>query len=176
MSFKNFVLNPPSEILEEIEKLKNLVFELKEGKKFGLKLTNKNTNQYWISSTNNLKQREATLKNILTKKDEWNGPWRDIFSDLPTITILDYIDFQYIDDISLIDAKDLFYQNFSTEIDLEKIKISFLALIRLYLKGLKIDQKKQSDLRNLVDSYFKKKSQSSLQLANLAENIDKFLN
>ena len=56
MSFKNFILQPPVELIKEISELKNLFFEIKEGKKFGIKLTNKNTNEYWISSTNNIKQ------------------------------------------------------------------------------------------------------------------------
>ena len=40
MSFKNFILQPPVELVKEIEEIKNLFFEIKEGKKFGIKLTN----------------------------------------------------------------------------------------------------------------------------------------
>ena len=98
MSFKNFILQPPEELIKEISDLKNLFFEIKEGKKFGIKLTNKKTNEYWISSTNNIQQREATLKNILTKRDEWNGPWRDIFSDIEDDKVFNDIEFQYIQD------------------------------------------------------------------------------
>src|SRR6056300_809489 len=149
MSFKNFILQPPVELIKEISELKNLFFEIKEGKKFGIKLTNKNTNEYWISSTNNIQQREVTLKNILTKRDEWNGPWRDIFSNIEDDKILDDIEFQYIPDINLIDSKELFYQNFSSTIDLDKIKLSFMSLLRAYLKNIKTDQTLQSNLRGL---------------------------
>ena len=173
MSFKNFILQPPVELIKEISELKNLFFEIKEGKKFGIKLTNKNTNEYWISSTNNIQQREATLKNILTKRDEWNGPWRDIFSNIEDDKILDDIEFQYIPDINLIDSKELFYQNFSSTIDLDKIKVSFMSLLRAYLKNIKTDQTLQSNLRELVEGFFKpKKEIKSLKLMNLVEEID----
>jgi len=173
MSFKNFILQPPVELVKEISELKNLFFEIKEGKKFGIKLTNKNTNEYWISSTNNIQQREATLKNILTKRDDWNGPWRDIFSNIPDDKILDDIEFQYIQDINLIDSQELFYQNFSTTIDLDEIKVSFMSLLRAYLKNIKTDQTLQSNLRELVEDFFKlKKEIKSLKLMNLVKKID----
>ncbi len=177
MNFKNFILHPPVELIKEISDLKNLFFEIKEGKKFGIKLTNKNTNEYWISSTNNIQQREATLKNILTKRDDWNGPWRDIFSNIPDDKILDNIEFQYIQDINLIDSQELFYQNFSTTIDLEEIKVSFMSLLRAYLKNIKTDQTLQSNLRELVEDFFKpKKEIKSLKLMNLVEEIDLLIN
>ena len=173
MSFKNFILQPPEELIKEISDLKNLFFEIKEGKKFGIKLTNKNTNEYWISSTNNIQQREATLKNILTKKDEWNGPWKDIFSNIEDDKILTDIEFQHIPDINLIDSKEIFYQNFSTTIDLDKIKVSFMSLLRTYLKNVKTDQILQSKLREMVEDFFKpKKEEKSLKLMNLVEKID----
>ena len=194
MSFKNFILQPPVELIKEIgglknfkaiSDLKNLFFEIKEGKKFGIKLTNKNTNEYWISSTNDIQQREATLKNILTKRDEWNGPWRDIFSNIEDDKILDDIEFQLIPDINLIDSKELFYQNFSTSIDLDKIKVSFMSLVRVYLlfraqktnygydKNIKTNQHELSKLRALVEDFFKpKKEEKSLKLMNLVEKID----
>ena len=177
MSFKNFILQPPEELIKEISDLKNLFFEIKEGKKFGIKLTNKNTNEYWISSTNNIQQREATLKNILTKKDEWNGPWRDIFSNIEDDKILTEIEFQHIQDINLIDSKEIFYQNFSTTIDLDKIKVSFMSLLRAYLKNIKTDQTIQSNLRELVENFFKpRKEEKSLKLLNLVEKIDLLIN
>ena len=177
MNFKNFILHPPVELIKEISDLKNLFFEIKEGKEFGIKLTNKNTNEYWISSTNNIQQREATLKNILTKRDDWNGPWRDIFSNIPDDKILDNIEFQYIQDINLIDSQELFYQNFSTTIDLEEIKVSFMSLLRAYLKNIKTDQTLQSNLRELVEDFFKlKKEIKSLKLMNLVEEIDLLIN
>ena len=194
MSFKNYILQPPVELIKEIgglknwkamSDLKNLFFEIKEGKKFGIKLTNKNTNEYWISSTNNIQQREMTLKNILTKRDEWNGPWRDIFSNIEDDKILDDIEFQLIPDINLIDSKELFYQNFSTSIDLDKIKVSFMSLVRVYLlfraqrsnygydKNIKTNQTELSKLRALVEDFFKpKKEEKSLKLINLVEKID----
>ena len=177
MSFKNFILQPPEELVKEISDLKNLFFEIKEGKKFGIKLTNKNTSEYWISSTNNIQQREATLKNILAKRDDWNGPWRDIFSNIEDDKVLDDIEFQHIPDINLIDSKELFYQNFSTTIDLDKIKVSFMSLLRAYLKNIKIDQTFQSNLRELVEDFFKpKKEEKSLKLLNLVEKIDILIN
>jgi hypothetical protein len=185
MSFKNFILQPPVELVKEIEEIKNLFFEIKEGKKFGIKLTNKKTTEYWISSTNNIQQRETTLKNILTKRDEWNGPWRDIFSNISDDKILDDIEFQLIPDINLIDSKELFYQNFSTSIDLDKIKVSFMSLVRVYLlfraqksnygydKNIKTNQTELSKLRALVEDFFKpKKEEKSLKLMNLVEKID----
>jgi len=194
MSFKNFILQPPVELIKEIgglknfkaiSDLKNLIFEIKEGKKFGIKLTNKNTNEYWISSTNNIQQREMTLKNILTKRDEWNGPWRDIFSNIEDDKILDDIEFQLIPDINLIDSKELFYQNFSTSIDLDKIKVSFMLLVWGYVlfraqqsnygydKNIKTNKTELSKIRALVEDFFKpKKEERSLKLMNLVEEID----
>ena len=165
------------ELIKEMEDIKNLFFEIKEGKEFGIKLTNKNTNEYWISSTNNIQQREVTLKNILTKRDEWNGPWRDIFSNISDDKILDDIEFQYIQDINLIDSQELFYQNFSTTIDLGKMRVSFMSLLRAYLKKIKTDQTLQSNLRGLVEDFFKpKKEEKSLKLINLVEKIDLLIN
>ena len=176
MSFKNFILQPPEELIKEISNLKNLFFEIKEGKKFGIKLTNKNTNEYWISSTDKVQQRERDLKYFLTKRDEWNGPWKDIFSNIPGDKILDDIEFQYIQDINLIDSKELFYQNFSTTIDLDKIRVSFMSLLRAYLKNIKTDQTLQSNLRKLVNDFFKpKKEEKSLKLLNLVEEVDFFI-
>ena len=78
--------------------LKETIFknstELKQGKKFGLVLTNLKTSKTWISSTNNPEQREKDLKYYLKNKKLWNGPWRDIFGDLNDIDILSNIDFQ----------------------------------------------------------------------------------
>tara|TARA_B100000035_G_scaffold305509_1_gene306427 strand:- start:439 stop:975 length:537 start_codon:yes stop_codon:yes gene_type:complete len=177
MNFKNFILHPPVELIKEISDLKNLFFEIKEGKEFGIKLTNKNTNEYWISSTNKIQQREKDLKYFLTKRDEWNGPWKDIFSNIPGDKILDDIEFQYIQDINLIDSQELFYQNFSTTIDLDKIKVSFMSLLRAYLKNIKTDQTLQSNLRELVEDFFKpKKEIKSLKLMNLVEEIDLLIN
>jgi len=185
MSFKNFILQPPVELVKEIEEIKNLFFEIKEGKKFGIKLTNKKTTEYWISSTNNIQQRETTLKNILTKRDEWNGPWRDIFSNISDDKILDDIEFQLIPDINLIDSKELFYQNFSTSIDLDKIKVSFMLLVWGYVlfraqqsnygydKNIKTNKTELSKIRALVEDFFKpKKERRSLKLMNLVEEID----
>ena len=177
MSFKNFILQPSEELIKEISDLKNLFFEIKEGKKFGVKLTNKKTNEYWISSTDDIQQRETTLKYKLAKREEWFGPWRDIFSNIPDDKILDGIEFQHIQDISLIDSKELFYQNFSTTIDLNKIKVSFVSLLRAYLKNIKTDQTLQSNLRELVEDFFKpKKEEKSLKLLNLVEKIDLLIN
>ena len=177
MNFKNFILHPPVELIKEISDLKNLFFEIKEGKEFGIKLTNKNTSEYWISSTNKIQQREKDLKYFLTKRDEWNGPWKDIFSNIPSEKILDDIEFQYIQDINLIDSQELFYQNFSTTIDLDKIKVSFMSLLRAYLKNIKTDQTLQSNLRELVEDFFKpKKEIKSLKLMNLVEEIDLLIN
>ena len=177
MNFKNFILHPPVELIKEISELKNLFFEIKEGKEFGIKLTNKNTSEYWISSTNKIQQREKDLKYFLTKRDEWNGPWKDIFSNIPGDKILDDIEFQYIQDINLIDSQELFYQNFSTTIDLDKIKVSFMSLLRAYLKNIKTDQTLQSNLRELVEDFFKpKKEIKSLKLMNLVEEIDLLIN
>ena len=177
MSFKNFILQPPVELIKEIEDLKNLVLEIKAGKKFGVKLTNKNTNEYWISSTDNIQQREMTLKNILTKRDEWNGPWRDIFSNIEDDKILDDIEFQHIQDLNLIESKELFYLNFSTTTDLEKIKISLITLLRTHLKNVKTDHALQSKIRVLVDEFFKpNRDEKTLKLMILVEKIDLLIN
>ena len=177
MNFKNFILHPPVELIKEISDLKNLFFEIKEGKEFGIKLTNKNTSEYWISSTNKIQQREKDLKYYLTKRDEWNGPWKDIFSNIPDDKILNDIEFQHILDINLIDSKELFYQNFSTTVDLDKMNVSFMSLLRTYLKNIKTDQTLQSNLRKLVKDFFKpKKEIKSLKLMNLVEEIDLLIN
>ena len=78
-----------------------------------------------------------------------------------------------IPDINLIDSKELFYQNFSTTIDLGKMRVSFMTLLRTYLKNIKTDQVLLSKLRTLVEDFFKpKKEEKSLKLMNLVEKID----
>ena len=103
--------------------------------------------------------------------------WRDISSNIEDDKALDDIEFQHIPDINLIDSKELFYQNFSTTIDLDKIKVSFMSLLRAYLKNIKTDQTLQSSLRELVEDFFKpKKDEKSLKLLNLLEKIDLLIN
>ena len=82
-----------------------------------------------------------------------------------------------IPDINLIDSKELFYQNFSTTIDLGKMRVSFMSLLRTYLKNIKTDQELLSKLRTLVEDFFKaKKEEKSLKLINLVEKIDLLVN
>lgn len=118
-----------------------------------------------------------TLKNILTKRDEWNGPWRDIFSNIEDDKILDDVEFQHIQDLNLIESKELFYLNFSTTTDLEKIKISLITLLRTHLKNVKTDHTLQSKIRVLVDEFFKpNKDEKTLKLMILVEKIDLLIN
>ena len=66
----------------------------------------------------------------------------------------------------------LLINNFNI-IDLDKIKLSFMSLLRVYLKNIKTDQTLQSELRELVEDFFKsKKEEKSLKLVNLVEKID----
>ena len=63
-------------------------YELKQGKKFGLVLTNLKNFKKWISSTNNPQRREKDLIYVLKNKKLWNGPWLDIFNNLEEEDIL----------------------------------------------------------------------------------------
>ena len=48
-----------------------------------------------------------------------------------------------------------------------------MSLLRAYLKNIKTDQILQSNLRGLVEDFFKpKKEEKSLKLLNLVEKID----
>ena len=52
-----------------------------------------------------------------------------------------------------------------------------MSLLRAYLKNIKTDQTLQSNLRELVEGFFKpKKEIKSLKLMNLVEEIDLLIN
>ena len=82
--------------------MRNHILEIKAGKKYGLKLVNKITNEYWISSTNDIDQRKNSLASVLKKRDLWNAPWIERFGNLPDENILEHIDFIPITDINTV--------------------------------------------------------------------------
>ena len=68
MSFRDFILKDQNseEIRSILNNLREIILEIKPGKKYLLKLTNKLTPaKFWFSSTNDPDEREANLSNLI---------------------------------------------------------------------------------------------------------------
>ena len=76
------ILKAAHDYVSIIDDMRNHILEIKAGKKYGLKLVNKITNEYWISSTNDIDQRKNRLASELKKRDLWNAPWIEKFGTL----------------------------------------------------------------------------------------------
>jgi hypothetical protein len=77
MENKRFIEKYTNELVPRIEKT---LLEKKPGYEFAIRVESKKTGEIWISSTNNIEQRMATLKSLAKwDHDEWNGVWQEAF-------------------------------------------------------------------------------------------------
>ena len=137
MNFRDFILkNQNSEEIRSIlNNLREIVLEIKPGKKYLLKLTNKLTpSKFWFSSTNNPDGRESHLRNLIKNhSDRWYEPMWYAFRDLlDKENILDNIKFERKDP-NAVSIEDALRQPVSST-DLENIKKKFKELLLKYLK------------------------------------------
>ena len=169
MKLINYILDEKKQ--RNFENIKNEMIkhmlEIKPGYKFGLKLTNKLTSKSWISSTNNIDQREKHLKTLLKSREKWNGPWIDTFSSLTEQQIEnDSVRFDRFEDIGNISIVDIINSNFSETIA-KDIKPLFIEIVRIF--ALEVNLKDKNKFRDLIEEYFDQKKNSY----NLNELIDK---
>ena len=171
MKLINYILDEKKQT--NFENIKNEIIkhmlEIKPGYKFGLKLTNKFTNQSWISSTNNLNQREKHLKNLLKSREKWNGPWIDTFNSLTEQQIEnDSVQFDRYEDIGNICVVDIINSNFSETIT-KDIKPLFIEIVRIF--ALEVNIKDKNKIRDLIEEYFDQKK-NSYNLNQLIAELD----
>ena len=157
--------------------LKETIFknsiELKQGKKFGLVLTNLKTSKTWISSTNNPEQREKDLKYYLKNKKLWNGPWRDIFGDLNDIDILSNIDFSVIS-IPDLTINELTNSIFNKELVNDNFKREFITLVRKYATEKQFNNILQKEIGQKIFSFFDNlKDKHSIKIIDIILLVDK---
>ena len=157
--------------------LKETIFknstELKQGKKFGLVLTNLKTSKTWISSTNNPEQREKDLKYYLKNKKLWNGPWRDIFGDLNDIDILSNIDFSVIS-IPDLTINELTNSIFNKGLVNDNFKREFITLVRKYADENQFNNILQKEIGQKLFSFFDNlKDKHSIKIIDIILLVDK---
>ena len=105
------ILKAAHDYVSIIDDMRNHILEIKAGKKYGLKLVNKITNEHWISSTNDIDQRKKdSLPNRKTHLR--NAPWIEKFGNLPDEDILEHID-SPITDINTVTLEYLITHLFS---------------------------------------------------------------
>jgi len=172
MNFKNYILKPEiqNQLKECFEKIKETLLEIKSGYKYGLKLVNKKTNESWLSSTDDLKGRENSLKSTLKRRNEWYGPWLDTFGDLNEDEILDQIEFVPYGNVNDILIEDILNQPVSVPTAL-KTKNLFLEIFRSYLKDQKTNNDQINAYRKMIDDFFDTNNKY-LRLINLVDIID----
>jgi len=157
--------------------LKETIFknsnELKQGKKFGLVLTNLKTSKIWISSTNNPEQREKDLKYYLKNKDLWNGPWIDIFGDLNDIDILSNIDFSVIS-IPDLTINELTNSTFNKGLVNDNFKREFIILVRKYANEKQLNNILQKEIGQKIFSFFNNlKDKNFIKIIDIILLVDK---
>ena len=172
MNFKNYILKPEiqNQLKECFDGIKETLLEIKSGYKYGLKLVNKKTNESWLSSTDDLKGRENSLKSTLKRRNEWHGPWLDTFGDLNEDEILDQIEFVPYGNVNDILIEDILNQPVSVPTAL-KTKNLFLEIFRSYLKDQKTNNDQINAYRKMIDDFFDTNNKY-LRLINLVNIID----
>jgi len=171
MKLINYILDEKKQT--NFENIKNEMIkhmlEIKPGYKFGLKLTNKLTSKSWISSTNNIEQREKHLKTLLKSREKWNGPWIDTFSSLTEQQIEnDSVQFDRFEDIGSVSVADIVNSNFSEAI-VKDIKPLFIEIVRNF--AFENNLKDKNKIRDLIEEYFDQKK-NSYNLNELIAKLD----
>lgn len=169
------ILKAAHDYVSIINDLRNHILEIKAGKKYGLKLVNKITNEHWISSTNDIDKRKNRLTSELKKRDLWNMPWIEKFGNLPDEDILEYIDFIPIPDINTVTLEYLISHPISQRNDTSVIRVIFLNLINGYFKENKYSDDVKSKIGKVVKEFFVFKKDEYKQLSQLIRNIENCL-
>ena len=169
------ILKAAHDYVSIIDDMRNHILEIKAGKKYGLKLVNKITNEHWISSTNDIDQRKNRLASELKKRDLWNAPWMEKFGNLPDEDILEHIDFIPITDINTVTLEYLITHPISQRNDNSVIRVIFLKLINDYFKENKYSDDVKSKIGKVVNEFFVFKKDEYKQLSQLISNIESCL-
>ena len=169
------ILKAAHDYVSIIDEMRNHILEIKAGKKYGLKLVNKITNEHWISSTNDIDQRKNRLASELKKRDLWNAPWIEKFGNLPDEDILEHIDFIPITDINTVTLEYLITHPISQRNDNSVIRVIFLKLINDYFKENKYSDDVKSKIGKVVKEFFVFKKNEYKQLSQLISNIESCL-
>lgn len=169
------ILKAAHDYVSIINDLRNHILEIKAGKKYGLKLVNKITNEHWISSTNDIDKRKNRLTSELKKRDLWSMPWIEKFGNLPDEDILEYIDFIPITDINTVTLEYLISHPISQRNDTSVIRVIFLNLINDYFKENKYSDDVKSKIGKVVKEFFVFKKDEYKQLSQLIRNIENCL-
>ena len=169
------ILKAAHDYVSIIDEMRNHILEIKAGKKYGLKLVNKITNEHWISSTNDIDQRKNRLASELKKRDLWNAPWIEKFGNLPDEDILEHIDFIPITDINTVTLEYLITHPISQRNDNSVIRVIFLKLINDYFKENKYSDDVKSKIGKVVKEFFVFKKDEYKQLSQLISNIESCL-
>ena len=169
------ILKAAHDYVSIIDDMRNHILEIKAGKKYGLKLVNKITNEYWISSTNDIDKRKNRLASELKKRDLWHVPWIERFGNLPDEDILEHIDFIPITDINTVTLAYLITHPISQRNDTSVIRVIFLKLINDYFKENKYSDDVKSKIGKVVKEFFVFKKDEYKQLSQLISNIESYL-
>ncbi len=169
------ILKAAHDYVSIIDDMRNHILEIKAGKKYGLKLVNKITNEHWISSTNDIDQRKNRLASELKKRDLWNAPWIERFGNLPDKDILEHIDFIPITDMNTVTLEYLITHPISQKNDTSVIRVIFLKLINDYFKENKYSDDVKSKIGKVVKEFFVFKKDEYKQLSQLISNIESCL-
>ena len=169
------ILKAAHDYVSIIDDMRNHILEIKAGKKYGLKLVNKITNEYWISSTNDIDKRKNRLASELKKRDLWHVPWIERFGNLPDEDILEHIDFIPITDINTVTLAYLITHPISQRNDTSVIRVIFLKLINDYFKENKYSDDVKSKIGKVVKEFFVFKKDEYKQLSQLIGHIESCL-
>ena len=176
MSFGDFIYKDQNseEIRSILNNLREIILEIKPGKKYLLKLTNKLTPaKFWFSSTNDPDEREANLSNLIKNhSDQWYEPMWYAFGELlGKENILDYIKFERKDP-NLVSTEDALRQPIYSA-NLENIKKKLKELSLKYLK--QINQiSKGLIVGGIVDKHFNS-NEKLVPLEVVIKSIDNYL-
>ena len=161
------------EIENIFSEFKKIFYEVKPGYDHALVLTNTENGKTWISSTNNIEQRQKTLERILQEKDRrsWYEPWSITFGTLGD-DIIDKVDIKPYEDIGKIPNKK-FVDMTIPKNQVEDVKEMFIKLTAEYIKINHPSNGK--DIRQLIDDHFNS-SNNQERLRDIIESIDSSLN
>jgi hypothetical protein len=144
-------------------------YDVKPGFDHGLLLTNNENGKTWMSSTNNLEQREHDLKDQL-KREKWYEPWVITFGDLGD-DILDKIKFDRFKEIGKIPNKKFIDMTIPKN-QVENVKKMFIKLAAEYIK---IDHgSKGIEIGNLIDDHFNSNLKQE-RIRTIIQSIDHYL-